>query len=96
MFKSCISKRNILLYLKSATSYLPYVTRLKVVFVLAAAFVTEESCVLSLVPQRTSDLEMCNRVVVVVKMSVMRCFARLSVSLSDGNIMAILLSCESY
>lgn len=52
MFKSCISKRNILLYLKSATSDLPYVARLKVVFVLSATFIIEESCMLSFVPQR--------------------------------------------
>lgn len=50
MFKSCISKRNILLYLKSVTSDLPYVTRLKV---LAATSLIKESCVLSFVPQGT-------------------------------------------
>jgi len=51
MFKSCIGKRNILLYLKSATSDLPYVARLKVGFVRIATFITEESCMLSFVPK---------------------------------------------
>lgn len=83
MFKSCISKRNILLYLESATSDLPYVTRLKVVFVLIAPSTTEDSCMLGLVPQRASE-SCAVGVSGSVKSSVLMCISDKTVLLSDG------------